>query len=123
MKSHTSRRVKELLLPTTILTATLVAAGASVAALLGAGTANATSSQDSSWAACVGEQGIYNTTPGEGRSFSNDLAWGIRSGPQEDRYVYLITGNSISQSDANVMVNCATEVYSGYGPDSSWYDA
>ena len=49
------------------------------------------------------------------------FAWGIRSEPQEYRYVYTSTGQYISQRDANVMVNCATEVYSGWGPDSRWY--
>ena len=69
----------------------------------------------------MGEQGIYETTPGEGRGIANDIAWGIRSEPQEYRYVYTSTGQYISQRDANVMVNCATEVYSGWGPDSRWY--
>jgi len=96
--------------------------------LYAAPAAQATPAQDSQYVACVAQDSIYdNQGPtvlaSLGRQYASDIAYGIRTGPQEDYYVYRNTGPSITQTDANWLVNCAVGVYSGWGPDSAWFTA
>lgn len=46
-----------------------------------------------------------------GRQIACDIESGTRNPPQEQKYVFNITPPGISQPDANVLVNVATEVY------------
>ncbi len=97
-------------------------AAITVGALMGAGAANATPRQDSEFIACTSAQGLYNNTgteagAGYGRTIAYHISSGLRNPLQERNHVYHETPSSITLSDANVLVNCATTVYLGFGPN------
>jgi hypothetical protein len=82
--------------------------------------AQASASQDAAYVSCVTPY-VYNTYGPSveatlGRSYATDISLGIRTPYQEQRYVYANTNDSVTQADANALVNCATEVWLGYGP-------
>lgn len=109
-----------------LLAVNLFVAGAVATALLGTGVASASPQQDSNYVACVAQDGLFNddgpTVLAElGRMYANDIATGVRNGPQEDDYAYVHSGPTIGRIDANWLVNCATGVYSDWGPEASWY--
>jgi hypothetical protein len=115
MKYPKARTTKKLLLSAAAL------AGFAALPLYAAPAAQATPSQDASYVSCVARDQISsNLGPSDmaaaGRSMANDIATGVRSAAGEQAYVYNHTGSSITQADANVLVNCATEVWLGYGP-------
>jgi hypothetical protein len=106
----------------TAVAAALLAVPAAALALAPA-TAHATAQQDSQYIACVAQDGLYNNSgpaaaAAGGRMFAADIAIGVRTVAGEQRWVFLNTPMEITQSDANVLVNCATEVYLGFGPGS-----
>jgi hypothetical protein len=106
-----------------LLTAAVTAAGLATAALAGGtGTANATGYQDSQYVNCVGYWGIYSYAgPADmafvGQSIANDIWYGRRDPLQERNWVYYNTPASINIIDSNVLVNCATQTWLGYGSE------
>jgi hypothetical protein len=119
MNSRASRRVKELLLSAAVL------AGFAALALYAAPAAQATPQQDGQYVACVTNDGLYsNRGPSAhaatGREIATDITSGLRTALQERNYVYETTPANIGLTDANWLVNCATEVYLGYGAPVGW---
>ncbi len=110
-----SRTMKKL------IAAAGIGAALIAAPLAAAGTASASPQQDSQYVGCVAEGGIYNNLgPSSVATVGRDIAYHISSGirdPLEEReYVYFNTPNSVSRTGANYMVNCATDIYLGFGP-------
>lgn len=105
------------------ITTTVLAAAALAAAALGtAAQAGATPLQDAQYVSCIADDGLAsNSGPSSaafvGRAIVTDIAAGLRSPAEEAAYVYANSNASITVTDANVMVNCATEVWLGYGPE------
>lgn len=86
-----------------------------------AGPANATPYQDSQYVSCVAQDGLFNYSgpsaqAAEGRAIAYDISSGLRTEIQERNWVYHNTPANIGLTDANYLVNCATQVYLGYGP-------
>ena len=72
----------------------------------------------------MAQDGLYNSNGPSfqasfGRQIANDISLGIRNELQERDWVYYNTPAGIGVTDANYLVNCATQVYLGYGP---WSD-
>ena len=98
-----------------------ILAGFAALPLYAAPAAQATPSQDAQDVGCVSTGGGYNNNgpsaeASVGRTIANDIASGIRDPLQERNYIYNTTNSSVGITDANVLVNCATEVWLGYGP-------
>lgn len=111
------RNVKQVVAGGAVATVALLGLGMTTAA----GVSGETPSQDAQYVACVASEGIYNnqgpsTAAALGRSIANDIALGLRTPLEEQYWVYYNTPASITQYDANVIVNCATSIYLGYGP-------
>ncbi len=94
--------------------------------VIGAGVAKAEPAaflQDAHYVACVAQGGLHNTVgPAMAAAFGRALAREILSGisvGDEQQWVYLHTPAAVSRLDANVLVNCATRTYLGYGPDNT----
>jgi hypothetical protein len=114
---------------TKILTGSALAALAApaviAATIASAPAAQATAFQDSRYVACVAAHGVSSNlgpiqAAADGRQFATDISAGLRSVAGEQEWVYRNTPSAIARSDANVMVNCATQVYLGFGPDGVW---
>jgi hypothetical protein len=119
----TTRKITKILTGTAL--AALAAPAVIAATIASAPAAQATAFQDSRYVACVATDGLYsNLGPSQaaagGRQIAIDISAGLRSVTGEQEWVYRNTPSAIARSDANVMVNCATEVYLGFGPDGSW---
>jgi hypothetical protein len=117
----TTRKITKILAGTAL--AALAVPAAIAASITSAPAAQATTFQDSRYVACT--DGRYsNIGPSQaaagGRQIAIDISAGLRSVAGEQEWVYRNTPSAITRSDATVMVNCATEVYLGFGPDGSW---
>jgi hypothetical protein len=95
------------------------AAAATAAALLGAGQANA-GTLEMQYAHCVhASSSLYSSDGDEalgehGRQIAGHISSGFRNALQERNWVYNNTDASVGVIDANVLVNCATQVYLGF---------
>ena len=103
-----------------IITAALGAA-AIAGSLLGAGTASATT-PESYFLSCIAQEDLYSTNgqaamAQHGRNIANHISSGLRSPLEERNWVYQNTNASIDFIDANVLVNCATEAWLGFGSE------
>jgi hypothetical protein len=97
-------------------------AAVAIGSLTGAGAANATPYQDSQYVACVAVDQLYSThgpsaVAARGREIANHISSGWRDPLHERDWVYYNTDSEIGVTDANFMVNCATQIYLGFGPD------
>ena len=91
---------------------------------MGAGTANAGPAQDSQYVSCVSAEGLYSSLgpsmlAARGRMIANHISSGIRTLLQERNWVYYNTNVSVDWIDANVLVNCATHSWLGYGSEGT----
>ena len=91
----------------------------------GAASAYPGSDLDAQYVACVAQDGLFShggpsMQAAYGRQIANHISWGWRDPVQERDWVYNDTPAVIGVTDANWLVNCATQVYLGFGPwDSS----
>ena len=96
-------------------------AAVAVSSLLGAGPASADSYQDSQYVACVAVDGLFSYSgPSAQAAFGRQIAGHIASGlrdPLQEREGS--TGTRPARStwaSSNYLVNCATDIYLGFGP-------
>ena len=109
-----------------LLAAVGVGAALTVASVAATGVASAYSGadKDALFIACTSDGGMFNPNgPAVGATFgrqiASDISSGLRDPLQERDYVYHITTGGVGITEANVLVNCATGVYLGYGPGST----
>jgi hypothetical protein len=93
-------------------------------ATIGVASASPSADKDATFIACTSDNGIYNphgiaTGAAYGRQIANDIELGPRNPLQERDYVYHTTTGEVGVTQANVLVNCATSAYLGYGPGST----
>lgn len=86
----------------------------------GAPDAAATPAQDAAYVACVAQGGLYNELGPDaqaaiGRMIATDIANGVPPLVERD-WVYYHTPVEIGVTQANWLVNCATMVWLGFGP-------
>ena len=80
-----------------------------------------TAQQDGDYVALLAAGHIYNNlgpsaTAAIGEAIANDISSCRRDPLQERNALYALLPSSFSPSDANLMVNAATEAYLGFGP-------
>ena len=103
------------------LAAAVLGAAAIAAPLATAGTASATT-PESYFLGCIAQEDLYSTNGQaamvqHGRNIANHISSGLRSPLEERNWVYSNTNASIDFIDANVLVNCATEAWLGFGSE------
>ena len=104
-----------------ILAAAGLGAAVALGSLVGAGTASADSYQDSQYVACVAVDGLFSYSGPSaqaafGRQIAGHIASGLRDPLQEREWVYWNTPGDIDRVSSNYLVNCATDIYLGFGP-------
>ena len=101
---------------------TVAACAVGGAALAAAPTASATTWQDAQFVSCTAAEGVYNTfgtghAAEQAHAIATDIVSGIRDPLQERDWLYQTNGMpNFSLTDANVVINCVTDVYLGFGP-------
>jgi hypothetical protein len=104
---------------------TLAVGAALVAGALGTAGAASATPVDAQYDGCVKAGTDLYTTSGVsfavyGRQIAGHISSGLRDPLQERNWVWHNTNESVDWIDANVLVNCATDVYLGFGPGDSY---